>query len=47
MKKINRPIYVRGVDGTFNKKGPTEHIVKIFHKGYRKKTEIDVTGGQK
>ena len=49
MKKIKRPIYVRGVDGTFNKKGPIEHIVKvnIFHKGYRKKTEIDVIGGQK
>jgi len=29
MNKIERPIYVRNVDGTFNKKGLIENIVEI------------------
>jgi len=29
LKKIERPIYVRNVDGIFNKKRPIEHIMKI------------------
>jgi len=28
-KKLNRPIYVRNVDNTFNYKEPIEHTVKI------------------
>ena len=37
------------VDGTFNKKGLIEHMVKvnIYYQGYRKKTEINVIGEQK
>ena len=29
LKRIERPIYVRNVDGTFNKKGLIEYTVKI------------------
>ena len=29
LKKIERLIYVRNVDGSFNKKGPIKHTVKI------------------
>jgi len=48
LKKIENPIYVRNVDGTFNKKEPIENIVKvnIYYQGYGERTEIDVIGGQ-
>ena len=29
MKKLERPINVRNVDGSFNKKGPTENTVEV------------------
>ena len=29
LKKIERLIYVRNVDGSFNKKGPIEYIVEV------------------
>ncbi len=29
LKKIERPIYIRNVNGSFNKKGLIEHIVEI------------------
>ena len=29
LKKIERPIYIRNVDRTFNKEGPIEHTVKF------------------
>ena len=37
LKKIERPIYVRNVDGSFNKEGPIEHIVEvnIYYQRYR------------
>jgi len=49
LKKIERLIYVRNVDGTFNKKGPIEHMVEvnIYYQEYRERTEIDVIGEQK
>jgi len=49
LKKIKRPIYVRNVDGTLNKEGPIENTVEvyIYYQEYRKKTEIDMIGGQK
>jgi len=49
LKKIERPIYVRNVDGTLNKEGPIEHTVEvnIYYQGHRERTEIDVIGGQK
>ena len=49
LKKIERPIYVRNLDGLFNKKRPIEHIVEvnIYYQGHRKRTKSDVIGGQK
>ena len=44
LKKIKNPIYVRNVDGTFNKKGLIENTIEvnIFYQRYRKRTKIDV-----
>jgi len=49
LKKIERSIYMRNVDGTFNKEGSIENTVEvnIYYQEYRKRTEIDVIGGQK
>ena len=49
LKKIERPIYVRNVDGTFNKKELIENIVEvnIYYQGHRERIEIDVIGEQK
>ena len=49
LKKIERLIYVRNVDRSFNKKGPIEHMVEvnIYYQRHRERTEIDVIGGQK
>ena len=47
LEKIERPIYVRNIDGSFNKEGSIEYMVEvnIYYQGYREKTEIDVIGG--
>jgi len=44
LNKIERPKYVRNMDGFFNKKEPMEHMVEvnIYYQGHRKRTEIDV-----
>ena len=49
LKKIENPIYVRNVDGTFNKEGPIENTVEvnIYYQGYRERMEIDVIREQK
>ena len=49
MKKLERPMQVRNVDGSFNKEGPIENTVEvnIYYKGHVERTEIDVIGGQK
>ena len=49
LKKIKRLIYVRNVNRIFNKKGLIENIVEvnIYYQGHRKRTEIDIIGGQK
>ena len=49
LKKINRPIYVRNIDSSFNKEGPIKHTVEvnIYYQEYRERMEIDVIGGQK
>ena len=48
-KKLERPMQVRNVDGSFNKEGPIENMVEvnIYYKGHRERMEIDVIGGQK
>ncbi len=47
LKKIERPINVRNMNGSFNKKGPIEYIVEvnIYYQGHRERIEIDVIGG--
>ena len=49
LKKIEKLIYIRNVDGMLNKEEPIENMVEvnIYYQGHREKTEIDVIGGQK
>ena len=49
MKKLERPMQVRNVDGSFNKEGPIENTVEvnIYYKGHVERMEIDVIGEQK
>jgi len=49
LKKLEKPINVRNVDGSFNKERPIENTVEvnIYYQGHRERTEIDVIGGQK
>ena len=44
LKKIKRPIYVRNMNGFFNKEESIEHTVEvnIYYQGHRERTEIDV-----
>ena len=46
LKKLERPMYVRNMDGSLNKKGPIEHTVEvnIYYQGHRERMEIDVIG---
>ena len=47
--KLERPVYVRNVDGMLNYAGPIVDIVEveIFFKGHKEQTSIDIIGGQK
>ena len=47
--ELERPVYVRNVDGMFNYVGPIRDTVEveIFFKRHKEKTSIDVMGGQK
>jgi len=47
LKKLDRPMYVRNVDGLLNKERPIEHMVEvnIYYQGHRKRMEIDVIEG--
>ena len=49
LKKIENSIYVRNVNRMFKKKGPIENTVEvnIYYQRYKKRTEINVIGGQK
>ena len=49
LKKLERPMNVRNMDGSLNKEGPIEHMVEvnIYYQGHRERTDIDVIGGQK
>ena len=49
LKKMERPIYVRNMNGFFNKKRSLEHIVKvnIYYQEHREKIEINIIRGQK
>ena len=47
--KLERPVYVRNVDGTLNYVGLIVNMVEveIFFKGHKERTSIDVIGGQR
>jgi len=49
LRKLEKLIYMRNIDGTFNKKRPIEHTVEvnIYYHGHRERTEINIIGGQK
>jgi len=49
LKKLDRSMYVRNMDSSLNKEEPIEHMVEvnIYYQGHRKRTEIDIIGGQK
>ena len=49
LKKLDRPMNVRNVDGLLNKEGSMKHTVEvnIYYQSYRERTEINVIGGQK
>ena len=47
LKKIENPIYVRNVDGIFNKEEPIENTVEvnIYYQRHRERIEIDMIRG--
>ena len=49
LNKIERLIYVRNMNGSFNKEGSIEHMVEvnIYYQGYRERMVIDVIDSQK
>ena len=49
LKKLERPVNMRNIDGSFNKERPIENIVEvnIYYQGHRERMEIDVISGQK
>ena len=49
LKKLERPMNVRNVDGSLNKEEPIENMmeVNIYYKRHRERMEIDVIGEQK
>ena len=49
LKRIERPIYIRNIDGILNKERPIENIVEvnIYYQEYRKRIEINVIRKQK
>jgi len=49
LKKMKKPIYVRNVNGTFNKEGVIKNAVEvnIYYQGHRKRIKINVIGEQK
>jgi len=49
IKRLERPINVRNVNGSFNKEGLIENTIEvnIYYQRHRERTEIDVIGEQK
>jgi len=49
LKEIERLIYVRNIDRTFNKKGLIKHTIEvnIHYQDHRERTEIDIIEEQK
>ena len=49
LKKLERPMQVRNMDGSFNREEMIENMMEInmYYKGHVERTEINVIGGQK
>ena len=49
LEKIGRLIYVRNINGFFNKERYIKHMVEvnIYYYGHGERTEINMIGGQK
>ena len=49
LKKLEKPMHMRNVDGLLNKERSIEYTVEvnIYYQGHQKRTEIDVIGEQK
>ena len=49
LKKIKKLIYIRNMDGMFNKEGLTKNTmeINIYYQEHKERMEIDVIGGQK
>ena len=49
MKKIERLIYIRNINSSFNKERSIEHIVEvnIYYQEYRERIAINIIGSQK
>ena len=49
LKKLERPMQVRNVDGMLNKEGLIENTVEVnlYYRGHVERMKIDVIGGQK
>jgi len=49
LKKLERPMQVRNVDGSFNREEPIENTVEVivYYKEHVERTEIDIIGEQK
>ena len=49
LKKLERLIDVKNIDGSLNKEGPIEYTVEvnIYYQEYRERMEIDIIGEQK
>ena len=49
LNKTERSIYMRNMNGSFNKKEPIEHIVEvnIYYQKYRERLVIDMINSQK
>ena len=48
-KKLDRPIYMRNLNGIFNHEKLIEHTVEVelFYKGHKERTEIDIIEREK
>ena len=49
LKRLERPMNVRNVDGSLNKERPIKYTVKvnIYYQRYKERIEIDIIRGQK
>ena len=47
LKRLERPMNIRNVNGSLNKEGPIEYTmeVNIYYQEHREKTEIDIIEG--